>query len=54
MILIIAPGNDRREYLQLLAKVVMRLKDREFFQKLMDAPTPADVYDIIAKDEDAE
>lgn len=54
VILIIAPGNDRREYLQLLAKVVMRLKDREFFQKLMGAPTPADVYDIIAKDEDAE
>ena len=28
----------------------MRLKDREFFQKLMDAPTPADIYDIIAAD----
>ena len=50
VILIIAPGNDRREYLQLLAKVVMRLKDREFFQKLMDAPTPGDIYDIIAAD----
>lgn len=50
VILIIAPGNDRKEYLQLLAQVVMRLKDREFFQKLMDAPTPADIYDIIAAD----
>ena len=29
VILIIAPGNDRKEYLQLLAQVVMRLKDRE-------------------------
>ena len=50
VILIIAPGNDRREYLQLLAKVVMKLKDREFFQKLMDAPTPGDIYDIIANE----
>ena len=50
VILIIAPGSDRREYLQLLAKVVMRLKDREFYQKLMDAPTPGDIYDIIAAD----
>ncbi|MBR6462126.1 PTS sugar transporter subunit IIA [bacterium] len=54
VILIIAPGNDRREYLQLLAKVVMKLKDREFFQKLMDAPTPGDMYDIIIKEGNAE
>ena len=54
VILIIAPGNDRREYLQLLAKVVMKLKDREFFQKLMDAPTPGDMYDIINKEGNAE
>ena len=54
VILIIAPGNDRREYLQLLAKVVMKLKDREFFQKLMDAPTSSDMYDIIVKEGNAE
>ena len=54
LILIIAPGNDRREYLQLLAKVVMKLKDREFFQKLMDAPTSGDMYDIIVKEGNAE
>ena len=54
VILIIAPGNDRREYLQLLAKVVMKLKDREFFQKLMDAPTSGDMYDIIVKEGNAE
>lgn len=54
VILIIAPGNDRREYLQLLAKVVMKLKDRAFFQKLMDAPTPGDIYDIIANEGNAE
>ena len=54
LILIIAPGNDRREYLQLLAKVVMKLKDREFFQKLMDAPTPGDMYDFIIKEGNAE
>ena len=54
VILIIAPGNDRREYLQLLAKVVMKLKDRKFFQKLMDAPTPGDMYDIIIKEGNAE
>ena len=32
----------------------MKLKDREFFQKLMDAPTPGDMYDIIIKEGNAE
>ena len=33
---------------------VMKLKDRAFFQKLMDAPTPGDMYDIIVNEGNAE
>ena len=45
--LVVAPGNDHRKYLQILAKIVTALKDREFFQRLVDAPTPEDIYDYI-------
>ena len=48
--MIIAPEISRSEYLKLLARITVRLKDRTFYDAIMTADLPTDIYNLLARD----
>lgn len=47
LVLFATPAGSDKEYLRLLAKVMLSLRDRELFHALMACQTPDDVYEIL-------
>lgn len=45
--MLIAPENSAGQHLKALAKISRMLKDEDFRQALMDADTPADMFNIV-------
>ncbi len=47
--LIVAPEEARRKYIQVLARISRMCRQDDFRQKLRDASTPEEVYQLIAE-----
>jgi mannitol/fructose-specific phosphotransferase system IIA component (Ntr-type) len=48
--LIAAPEVAREEYLRLLARITLHLKDPECFKRVLEAPTAADVQALLSEE----
>ncbi|MFC1887634.1 PTS sugar transporter subunit IIA [Candidatus Cloacimonadota bacterium] len=44
-----ASDNQDKAYIKLLSRLVLRLKNRDFFDALLQAANPEDIYDLIHK-----
>lgn len=53
IVLIVAGKNQHREYIQLLSKIISKLKSGKTIERLLKAKTPAEISSILLEDYDA-
>ena len=51
IVLIVAGKNQHREYIQLLSKIVSKLKSGKTIERLLKAKTPAEISSILLEDD---